>query len=79
MANFNPTKLKRELTIDARAVGIPSGSAKIFIERTIASVTKHLASKSIITEADLKRAVVKELKKYNTDLTYVYQNRDKII
>ena len=79
MVDFNPTKLKRELTIDARAIGIPIGSAKVFIERTIESVTKNLAPKSIITEADLKRAVIKELKKYNTDLTYVYQNRDKII
>ena len=35
--------------------------------------------KKIITKRDLERTVVAELKKYNADLAYVYQNRDKII
>ena len=36
-------------------------------------------SKKIITEQDLNRAIVKELKKYHKDFAYVYENRDKII
>ena len=77
--SYNETALKKELTIDARAVGIPSGAAKAFIENTIQSATKALSSKKIITDKDLKRIVTKELKKYNADLAYVYKNRDKII
>ena len=73
------TKIKRELKIDARALGIPTGSATIFIDRTLDSAIKTLKRKSIITENDLKRAIAKELKKYHADLAYVYQNRDKII
>lgn len=72
-------KIKRELKIDARALGIPTGSAEIFIDRTLVTVTKTLRKKTIITENDLTRAIVKELKKYHPDLAYVYQNRDKII
>ena len=63
----------------ARAIGLPEGSAEIFIEKTLSDVAKKLKSKDIITEADLTRAIVKELKKYNPDFAYVYQNRDKII
>ena len=76
---FDEKSLKRSLKIDAIGVGIPTGSAEIFIDHTIKGVHKSLKSKSIITESDLKRAVIKELKKYNKDLAYVYQNRDKII
>ena len=75
----NQTKLKRELMVDARAVGIPSGAAEDFVDRSIAAAINTLSNKSLITEQDLKRAVAKELKKYHPDLAYVYQNRDKII
>lgn len=77
--NFNEKKLIKSLKIDAAGLGIPSGAADIFISRTVKSVRQTLKSKKIITETDLTRAVVKELKKYNADFAYVYENRDKII
>ena len=40
---------------------------------------KALKNRSIITEKDLNRVILKELKKYHADLAYVYENRDKII
>ena len=79
MQDFNQIKLKRELMIDARAVGIPSGAAEIFIDHSISSAIESLAKKSLITDQDLKNAIAKQLKKYHPDLAYVYQNRDKII
>ena len=65
--------------IDARSVGIPSGAAEDFVDRSLAAAIDSLSNKSIITNQDLKRAIAKELKKYHPDLAYVYQNRDKII
>jgi hypothetical protein len=79
MQDFDQIKLKRELSIDARAVGIPSGAADDFIERSLEAARITLSNKAIITDQDLKRAVAKELKKYHPDLAYVYQNRDTII
>ena len=76
---FNEKALRRTLKIDALAVGIPIGSAEIFIDRTITATKKSLKTKKIITEHDLERAVTQELKKYNADLAYVFKNRDKII
>ena len=79
MKKFDHQKIAKELKIDARALGIPSGSANLFIERTIKAANKNLSDKTIITQQDLDRAIIKELKKYNADLAYVYQNRGKII
>lgn len=71
--------LIKTLKIDAKAIGIPAGAADIFIQKSITAAKKTLASRKLITEKDLKRALVKELKKYSADFAYVYENRDKII
>lgn len=79
MEEIDQAKITKELKIDAKALGIPIGAAEIFIDKSLKAVTKKLSSKKIITKNDLKRAIVKELKKYNDDLAYVYENRDTII
>lgn len=76
---FDEKLLRKELKIDARGLGIPAGAADAFIDCVILGVRKSFRNKKIITESDLRRAVGKELKKYNADFAYVYQNRDKII
>ena len=68
-----------DLKIHARALGIPSGAAEIFIKKSLTAAEKSLKGKKIITEADFTRAVTKELKKYHADLAYVFENYDKII
>lgn len=72
-------KLKKELKIHAHAVGIPEGSAKIFVDETVSQVKAKLATQTTITNQDLTRLISKELSKYNSDLAYVYKNHDKII
>lgn len=79
MKEFNQATIRRELKIDAHALGIPVGSAEIFIDRSIRAASRSLSRKSLATEDDIRRAIVKELKKYHADLAYVYENRDKII
>ena len=72
-------RLLKELRLHAHAIGLPEGSAESFINATLQTVSKTLQQKSVITNDDLVRIVTKELKKYNRDLAYVYQNHDKII
>ena len=67
------------LKIHAKALGIPSGSAEIFIKKSITAAEKSLKNRKIITKADKIRTITKELKKYHKDLAYVYENYDKII
>jgi hypothetical protein len=76
---LDKTSLKRELKIHAKALNIPSGAANVFIDQTLSTIDKTLGTKKLITEQDLTRAIVKELKKYHADFAYVYKNRDKII
>ena len=79
MKTFDERALKKDLLINAKALGIPSGAAKTFAEKITKNVGKSLKNKKLITESDLDRALLKELNIYNTDLAYVYENRDKII
>lgn len=71
--------LVKELKFHARGLGIPDGAAEIFIKKTLTAVKKTFKNKSIITENDLVRETAKELKKYNSDLAYIYKNYGKII
>lgn len=79
MSTLNKKAIIRDLKIDAKSVGIPVGAAKVFAEKAVNDALGNLSSKTIITDQDLKRALVKELKKYSSDLAYVYENRDTII
>ena len=76
---YSRDQLEKALKIDAKALGIPSGAAEIFIKHTLDAVEKSLGPKEIITERDLTSAIAKELKKYNADFAYIYRNRDKIV
>ena len=76
---FNEDKIRRELKIDARGLGIPSGAANSFIDRVIKATKKAIKDKPAITENDLIRIISKELEKYNPDFAYVYRNRGKMI
>lgn len=79
MQDFDIKTIQQNLRLDARGLGIPDGAAEVFISRTLKAAEKSLKSKQIITEKDLTRAIVKELKKYHADFAYVYQNRDTIV
>ena len=79
MQDYNRRELAKSLKIDAKGLGIPSGAAEVFIEKTLNAVEKNFRHKKIVTERDIKGVIVKELKKYNKDFAYIYQNRDKII
>ncbi len=79
MKNFDYDTLSKDLKIDAKAIGVPIGAAEVFIKKSLIAAEKTLKTKKIITEKDLTLTIVRELKKYNADLAYVYENRDKII
>ena len=79
MQEFAEKQIKKELKIDAKALDIPTGAAEVFIENTLKSVKKNIKTKKTITKLDLERLLTNDLKKYNSDLAYVYKIRDKII
>lgn len=72
-------RIRKDLKQHAHAINLPEGAADSFINNTLIVAKKKLNNKTIITEEDLTRIIVKELKKYNADFAYVYQIHDKII
>ena len=71
--------LRTELRHTARGLGLPEGSAEAYLSRVIPAVERSLAKKSLITRADLARALAREFAHYDADFAYYYQNRDIII
>ena len=71
--------LTEELKIHAKGLGLAPGSSEIFIKKSLNAAKKSLGSRKIVPKADLVRAIAKELKKFNPDLAYVFENYDKII
>ena len=76
---FDEDKIRTDLRIDAKGIGIPTGTADAFIEQTLKATKRAVKGKPAITEKDLIRIISKELEKYNPDFAYVYRNRGKII
>lgn len=79
MKKFSEKTIRKELKIDAVALGIPSGAAEVFIEQAMIGIKKNIGQKKTITENDLANLLYQELKKYNADLAYVQKNRGRII
>ncbi len=79
LMSFTPEAIRQELRQEAQALGLPENITDLVIERVIAKVAQWLDGRPAVTEADLNRKLALELQKYNADLAYVYQNRDKII
>ena len=77
--DFDENIIRKQLTIDAKGLGIPNGTAAVFIDKVIQSTKQKISAKSIITSGDLERIITKELSKYHADFAYIYKNRDKII
>ena len=48
MKEFNEAEIKKDLKIDAHALGIPIGAAEIFIDRTLKDAKKTLSCLSFI-------------------------------
>ena len=76
---FSATQLEKDILKEAKSLDIPAGAAADIAARTIAAVERKLKGKTTITERDYCEIVTAELEKYNSDLAYIYHNRDKII
>lgn len=76
---FSEEKLKTEIIAEAKILKIPESTAEIIATKTATEVAKWVAKRAAVTVDDVNRRVALEVAKYNSDLAYVYQNRDKII
>ena len=76
---FSEEKLKAEIIAEAKILKISESTAEIIASKTATEVAKWVSKRAAVTIDDVNRRVALEIAKYNSDLAYVYQNRDKII
>lgn len=76
---FDAHELKATILRDAQALGLPLETTKVMADKVTEEMQIWVKKRTAITEDDLNRHLAQELKKYNEDLAYVYQNRGKIV
>ena len=76
---FDPEKIRQDILSEARSVGIPVGAVEPVAEIVASKVAGWASRRTVITDKDLNQHIAAEIKKYNPDLAYVYENRGKII
>ncbi len=77
--DYSSDGVKQSILRNAKSLSIPEGWAKQIAERVAKETDKWIADKEIVTESDLRKKVIKELEKLDSDLAFAYQNHDKII
>ncbi len=76
---FDAEKIRQTLLYDAKVIGIPDGAAETIADKVTEKVRIWVIARPAITNDDLNRKIALESKRYSADLSYVYQNRGKII
>ena len=76
---YSASGVEQSILRNAKSIGLPEGWAKQIAKRVSKEADAWIADKEIVTESDLRRQIVKELKELSPDLAYAYQNHDKII
>lgn len=76
---FSAEALREDILHEAKLLMIPEIVARTITDKVVCKTEKWLEKKAAITSDDLNRYLAEEIKKYNEDLAYVYQNRGKII
>ncbi len=77
--DYSSSGVKQSILRNAKSIGLPEGWAKQIAARVAKETDKWIAGKEIVTENDLRRKIISELKELSPDLAYAYQNHDKII
>ncbi|MBR3386463.1 hypothetical protein IKG68_02760 [Candidatus Saccharibacteria bacterium] len=71
--------LEKDILKEARAIKMPAGEAKGFSKKVAEKVAKWAEKRGAITIGDMNMKIADEIKKYSSDLEFVYRNKGKII
>ena len=79
LAKLSKKKIHEDIKREAKVLGIHSGTAEIIADKVTEKVISWSKKRAMITEEDLNNKLAKEIKKYNEDLAYLFESKDKII
>lgn len=79
LAKLSKKKIHEDIKREAKVLGIHPGTAEIIADKVTEKIMAWSKKRSMITEDDLNQRLAKEIKKYNEDLAYLFESKDKII
>jgi len=71
--------VKQSVLRAAKSARIEDGWANQIAERAAKAADTWIADKNIVTEADLRKVIAKELEEVAPDVAFAYKNHGKII
>lgn len=76
---FSEEQLREDLRREARVLNIHQGAADLIAGEVAIKIEKWLEDKPTITQSDIDRRIVMEVKRYNKDLAFILGERNKLI
>ncbi len=76
---FDRNTLEKDICREAKSLNIPAGAAKEIAHKVSCDIEKWANQQTNLARADLDKRIVAELHKYDDNLSFIYNNRGKII
>ena len=76
---FSEKQLILDLKKEAMVLNLEQGAAELIAKEVAKNVSQWVADKTTITQSDLDRKIITEVRKYNKDLAFILGERNKII
>lgn len=76
---FSEKQLISDLKKEAKVLNLEQGAAELIATEVTKKVSQWVADKTTITQSDLDRKIITEVRKYNKDLAFILGERNKII
>ena len=76
---FSEEQLVEDLKHEAKVLKLEQGAAELIATQVAKKIKQWTTNKPTITQSDLDRQIMTEVKKYNKDLAFILGERNKII
>ena len=76
---FSEEQLVEDLKHEAKVLKLEQGAAELIATKVAKKIKQWITDKPTITQSDLDRQIMAEVKKYNKDLAFILGERNKII
>ena len=76
---FSEIRLADDIKREARVLNIHPGAAELIAGEVTKKIEKWIMDKPTITQSDMDRKIITEVRKYNKDLAFILGERNKLI
>ena len=76
---FSGIRLADDIKREARVLNIHPGAAELIAGEVTKKIEKWIVDKPTITQSDMDRKIITEVRRYNKDLAFILGERNKLI